>query len=287
MGLKANFEETPTLLAPPSYLDSTSDDDVQLSSRQESHRNTNIAPRYIAWKLILRTLIVSAQTTALQDLDQEEERAAALLDVLSNIRLVSRLLYSVSMSLLLPMYFAEYLKAIQATVYSTNLQSSSLDQPCRETRVLDHYISYRIQRRHIASQSSLLLNNDDIESDQCQVSRDLFKWFQPQTYMEDEIGKVLHSSAAPSNAVRFEDLLVRFHFTRAAITLPFAVESTPLSSSTSAPAIVRKECVSLDRASNEPVFVTAHRLFDQLNRFIFVRKTHGSKTWYEIVGQTG
>ncbi|KAJ1030601.1 hypothetical protein NDA16_001509 [Ustilago loliicola] len=209
MGLKANFEETPTLLAPPSYLDSTSENGVEMTPSKGSQRNANIAPHYIAWKLILRTLIGSAQTPALDDLDQEEEQATALLEVLCNVRLVSRLLYSVSMSLLRPMYFPEYLKAIQATVYSTNLQSSSLDHPCRETRVLDHYISYRIQRRHLASQSSLLLNNDDIESDQHQVSQDLFKWLQPQTYMEDEIGKALNSSTAPSNGVLFQDLLVK------------------------------------------------------------------------------
>lgn len=287
MGLKANFEETPTLLAPPSYLDSTSDNDLDPKLSQRSQRSTNIAPQYIAWKLILETLLGSTQTTALDDLDQEEEQATALLEVLCNVRLVSRLLYSVSMSLLRPMFFPEYLKAIQATVYSTNLKSNSLDHPCRETRVLDHYISYRIQRRHLASQSSLLLNNDDIESDQRQVSQDLFKWLQPQTYMEDEIGKALNPNTAPSNGVNFQDLLVKFRFTRAAVTLPFAVETMSHSSSTSAPTIVRKECVVVDRASNEPVFVTAQRLLDQLNRLVFVRKTLGSKAWYEIVGQTG
>ncbi|SPO20598.1 uncharacterized protein UTRI_00074 [Ustilago trichophora] len=286
MGLKANFEETPTLLAPPSYLDSTTVNENKTSAKGHG-RHTNIAPHYTAWKLIIASFLGSAQTGALDDIDREEEQATALLEVLCNLRPVSRLLYSVSMSILRPMYFPEYLKAIQATVYSTNLTQQSLDQPCRETRVLDHYISYRINRRHLASRSSLLLNNDDLESDHRQVSQDLFKWLQPQTYMEDEIGKALSTSAAPSNGVRFQDLLVRFRFTRASITLPFLVDSTSVRSATSAPTIVRKECVAVDRASNEPVFVTAHKLLDLLSQLVFVRKTHDEQAWYELVGQTG
>lgn len=285
MGLKANFEEAPTLLAPPSYLDSTSGDDPG-STITGHRRHTNIAPQYEAWKLILTAFLGSSQTTSLDDLDEEEEQANALLEVLCNVRLVSRLLYSVSMSLLRPMYFSEYLKAIQATVYSTNLSQQSLDRPCRETRVLDHYISYRINRRHLACRSSLLLNNDDLESDHRQMTQDLFKWLQPQTYMEDEIGKALDTSARTSNGVRFQDLLVKFRFTRAGITLPFLVDSTSSRSATSAPTIVRKECVAVDRASNEPVFVTAHKLLDLLDQLVFVRKTQGEKAWYELVGQT-
>ncbi|CDR88290.1 uncharacterized protein SPSC_04117 [Sporisorium scitamineum] len=282
MGLKANLEETPTLLAPPSYLDSTSSEAADGSSR-----TFNIAPHYTTWKLVIGAFLDNASTEAVDDLDKEEEQATALLEVLCNLRLVSRLLYSVSMSLLRPMYFGEYLKAVSATVYSTNLQPHALDQPCRETRVLDHYISYRINRRHLASRSSLLLNNDDIESDQRQVSQDLFKWLQPQTYMEDEIGKALSSSSRVPNGVLFEDLLVRFRFTRAAITLPFLVDSSLVPSATSSPNTVRKECVAVDRASNEPVFVTAHRLLDLLNQLVFVRKTQDGKAWYSLVGQTG
>lgn len=285
MGLKDNFEETPTLLAPPSYLDSTVSDGSAAAS-QGLNRQTNVAPHYIAWKLILTQFLAWAQTSSVDDLDQEEEQATALLEVLCNARLVSRLLYSVSMSLLRPLYFPEYLKAIQATVYSTNLTRQSLDHPCRETRVLDHYISYRINRRHLASRSSLLLNNDDIESNHRQVSQDLFKWLQPQTYMEDEIGKALATSSIPPNGVCFQDLLVKFRFTRAAITLPFRVENTSRSS-TSAPATIRRECIAVDRASNEPVFVTAHKLLDLLNQLVFVRKTQADKSWYELIGQAG
>ncbi|SJX60008.1 uncharacterized protein SRS1_20011 [Sporisorium reilianum f. sp. reilianum] len=283
MGLKANFEETPTLLAPPSYLDSTS----SAPAAAGPSRNTNIAPHYSAWKLIIASLLDNAQTEAVDDLDREEEQATALLEVLCNLRLVSRLLYSVSMSLLRPMYFGEYLQAISATVYSTNLHPRTLDQPCRETRVLDHYVSYRINRRLLASRSSLLLNNDNIESDQRQVSQDLFKWLQPQTYMEDEIGKAMTSPSRVSNGVHFEDLLVRFRFTRAAITLPFLVDSSLVPSATSSPNLVRKECVVVDRASSEPAFVTAHRLLDLLNQLVFVRETQGGKAWYQLVGQTG
>lgn len=245
-----------------------------------------MAPHYTAWKLIIAAFLDNAQTEAVDDLDTEEEQATALLEVLCKLRLVSRLLYSVSMSLLRPMYFGEYRNAISATVYSTNLQVQALDRPCRETRVLDHYISYRINRRHLASRSSLLLNNDDIESDQRQVSQDLFKWLQPQTYMEDEIGKALISSNRVSNGVHFGDLLVRFQFTRAAITLPFLVDSSLVPSAASSPKTVRKECVAVDRGSSEPVFVTAHRLLELLNRLVFVRKTQGGKAWYELVGQT-
>ncbi|GAC93959.1 hypothetical protein PHSY_001528 [Pseudozyma hubeiensis SY62] len=279
----ANFEEAPTLLAPPSYLASTSES----SSEAAAHGRSDIAPRYIAWQIVLTAFLAPVQTDAADDLDKEEESATALLEVLYNVRLVSRLLYSVSMSLLRPMYFPEYLKAISATVYSTNLTRSNLDLPCREMRVLDHYISYRINRRHLATRSSLLLINDDLESDQRQVSQDLFKWLQPQTYMEDEIGKVLSSSDQGSNGARFEDMLVRFHFTRAAITLPFAVESSLVQSATSAPSTVRKECVMVERSSNEPVFITAHRLVDLLKRLVFVRKAYGGKSWYELVGQAG
>ena len=286
MGLKANFEEIPALLAPPSYLDSTDGNDIDSSGKGQC-RNANIAPQYTAWRLIVAALVGSAQTTALNDLDQEEEQATALLEVLCNVRLVSRLLYSVSMSILRPMYFAEYLKAIQATVYSTNLTRASLGQPCRETRVLDHYISYRIQRRYLASMSSLLLNNDDLDSDHRQVSQDLFKWLQPQTYMEDEIGKALSAATRPSNGVLFQDLLVKFRFTRAAITLPFLIDLTSTRSATSALTTVRKECVAVDRASSEPVFVTAHRLLDLLNQLVFVRKTSEDQAWYELVGRTG
>lgn len=283
MGLKANFEETPTLLAPPSYLASTSEP----STGAVVHGRSDIAPRYTAWKVVLTAFLASAHVDASDDLDREEEAATALLEVLCNVRLVSRLLYSVCMSLLRPMYFPEYLKAISATVYSTNLTLSNLDRPCREVRVLDHYISYRINRRHLATRSSLLLINDDLESDQRQVSQDLFKWLQPQTYMEDEIGKVLSSSAYAFNGVHFEDVLVRFQFTRAAITLPFVVDSSMAQSATSTPSTVRKECVVVDRLSNEPVFVTAHRLVDVLKQLVFVRKAHGGKSWYEAVGQAG
>ncbi|KAJ9477185.1 hypothetical protein PHBOTO_000860 [Pseudozyma hubeiensis] len=283
MGLKANFEETPTLLAPPSYLASTSEP----SSEAVAHGRSDIAPCYTAWKVVLAAFLASAHVDASDDLDREEEAATALLEVLCNVRLVSRLLYSVCMSLLRPMYFPEYLKAISATVYSTNLTLSNLDRPCREVRVLDHYISYRINRRHLATRSSLLLINDDLESDQRQVSQDLFKWLQPQTYMEDEIGKVLSSAAHAFNGVRFEDVLVRFQFTRAAITLPFVVDSSMAQSATSTPSTVRKECVVVDRLSNEPVFVTAHRLVDLLKHLVFVRKAHGGKSWYEVVGQAG
>lgn len=285
MGLKANFEETPTLLAPPSYLDSTTSAAAAGAPSQNS--NINIAPHYTAWDLVVAAFLDGAQTEAVHDLDKEEAQATALLEVLCNLRLVSRLLYSVSMSRLRPMYFGEYLKAISATVYSTNLQPHLLDRPCRETRVLDHYISYRINRRHLAARSSLLLNNDDIESDQRQVLQDLFKWLQPQTYMEDEIGRALSSSRRVSNGVQFEDLLVRFRFTRAAITLPFLIDSSSVPSATSSPNIVRKECVAVDRASSEPVFVTAHRLLDLLNQLVFVRKAQGDKAWYQLVGQTG
>lgn len=286
MGLKANFEETPTLLAPPSYLASTSDPNTTPTPVRPG--NADIAPRYTAWKLVLATCLGQARSNAVDDdLDKEEEQATALLEVLCNLRLVSRLLYAVSMSLLRPMYFPDYLQAISATVYSTNLTPTSLDQPCREMRVLDHYISYRVNRRHLASRSSLLLINDDLESDQRQVSQDLFKWLQPQTYMEDEIGKALHSSDRISNGVHFEDLLVRFKFTRAAITLPFLVDSSVVQSSTSSVQTVRKECAAVDRASNEPVFVTAHRLLEVLNRLVFVRKVQGGKAWYQVVGQAG
>lgn len=287
MGLKANFEETPTLLAPPSYLESTSHNHSDPSAAG-SLQHINIAPRYTAWKLILSSFLNSIQTIAVDDLDREEAQASALAQVLCHIRLVSRLLYSVSMSLLRPMYFPEYLKAIPSTVYSTNLTLHTLDHPCRETRVLDHYISYRIHRRRLASQSSLLLNNDDMESDHRQVLQDLFKWLQPQTYMEDEIGKALETSIRPSNGVRFRDLLVRFRFTRAAITLPFLIDKTlGRSSDASRPSVVRKEVVTVDRAANEPVFVTAHNLLHLLNRLVLVRKTHGETVWYEVGTQTG
>lgn len=190
------------------------------------------------------------------------------------------------MSLLRPMYFPDYLKEIQATVYSTNLSRQSLEHPRRETRVLDHYISYRINRRFLATRSSLLLNNDDLESDHRQVSQDLFKWLQPQTFIEDEIGKSLGQSSDSLHGVRFPDLLVKFRFTRAGITLPFRLDTSPAQLATSAPTIVRKECVVVDRPVNEPVFVTAHRLLDSLNRLALARKTHELKAWYEIVGQT-
>ncbi|ETS63257.1 hypothetical protein PaG_01532 [Moesziomyces aphidis] len=285
MTLKSNFEEIPTLLAPPSYLDSTATDD-QVSEKDLLHPRTNIAPRYTAWKLVLEAFIGTAYRAAPDDLDEEERRATALREVLCNVRLVSRLLYSVSMTLLRTRFFPEYLDAIRATVYSTNLSRQSLDHPCRETRVLDHYISYRINRRFLASQSSLLLNDDDAESDQRQVSQDLFKWLQPQTYIEDEIGKALDAGATPSNGVQFGDLLVRFQFTRASITLPFSVDAGSSRSAASAPTIVRKECVAVDRASNEPVFVTAHRLLDQLQSLVFVRKTQSGKAWYELVGRS-
>ena len=185
------------------------------------------------------------------------------------------------------MYFPDYLKEIQATVYSTTLSRQSLDHPCRETRVLDHYVSYRINRRFLATRSSLLLNNDDLDSGHRQVSQDLFKWLQPQTFIEDEIGKALGGSSNLSHAVRFQDLLVRFRFTRAGITLPFRLDPAPAQLATSAPTIVRKECVVVDRPVNEPVFVTAHRLLASLNRLALVRKTHEDKAWYEIVGQNG
>ncbi|EST09638.1 hypothetical protein PSEUBRA_000004 [Kalmanozyma brasiliensis GHG001] len=284
MGLKANFEETPTLLAPPSYVDSTSDSNAHTIAKGQSR---DIAPRYSAWKLIFSTFLGTARFSTLDDLDQEEEQATVFYELLCNLRRVSRLFYSVSMSLLRPMFFPEYLDAISATVYSTNLSRHALDQPCRETRVLDHYISYRINRRHLASRSSLLLNNDDLESDHRQVSQDLFKWLQPQTYMEDEIGKALRSSTQALSDVHFEDLLVRFHFTRAAITLPFLIDSSLAQSSASTPHTVRKECVAVDRVSSEPVFVTAHKLLDQLNDLVFVRKAHAGKTWYELVGHAG
>lgn len=281
MGLKSNFEETPSLVAPPSYLDSTSNND------RSQYQNSNIAPHYTAWKLILSAYLRTSQNGVGNNLDEEEDAASALLEALCNLRLVSRLLYSVSMSLLRPLYFPEYLEAIQATLYSTNLQQESLDRPCREMRVLDHYISYRINRRFLAARSSLLLNNDDAESDHRQVSQDLFKWLQPQTYMEDEIGKALAASATPFNGVHFQDLLVRFRFTRAGITLPFRVDSSSAQSSASSPTVVRKEVVAVERAAKEAVFVTAHRLLDLLNQLVFVRQTRGSKVWYELVGQTG
>ncbi|KIS71577.1 uncharacterized protein UMAG_12081 [Mycosarcoma maydis] len=283
MGLRANFEETPTLLAPPSYLVSTSG----FETESAANGRIDIAPYHTAWKLILAAILRSVQIHAVDDPDKEEEQAETLVGVLCNLRLVSRLVYSVSMSLLRPMYFPEYLKAISSTVYSTGLTHSSLDQPCRETRVLDHYISYRISRRHLASRSSLLLINDDAESDQRQMLQDLFKWLQPQTYIEDEIGKALNSSSRASNAVQFEDLLVKFRFTRAAITLPFLVDASLVQSATSMPITVRKECVALDRASSESIFVTAHRLLDQLNKLVFVRKTQAGKAWYILVGETG
>ncbi len=285
MTLKSNFEEIPALLAPPSYLDSTATDD-QVAEKGLLHPRTNIAPRYTAWKLVLDAFIGTAYRAAPDDLDEEERRATALREVLCNVRLVSRLLYSVSMALLRTRFFPEYLDAIRATVYSTNLGRQSLDHPCRETRVLDHYISYRINRRFLASQSSLLLNDDDAELDHRQVSQDLFKWLQPQTYIEDEIGKALEAGTAIANGVQFCDLLVRFQFTRASITLPFSVDAASNRSAASAPTIIRKECVAVDRASSEPVFVTAHRLLDQLQSLVFVRKAHSGKAWYELVGRS-
>lgn len=93
MTLKSNFEETPTLLAPPSYLDSTSETHLD-STAATHHRYSDIAPHYIAWKLILTQFLGSFQVTPLDDIDQEEDRATALLEVLCNLRLVSRLLYS-------------------------------------------------------------------------------------------------------------------------------------------------------------------------------------------------
>jgi len=93
MTLKSNFEETPTLLAPPSYLDSTSETQLD-STAGAHHRYSDVAPHYIAWKLILTRILGSFQVTPLDDLDQEENRATALLEVLCNLRLVSRLLYS-------------------------------------------------------------------------------------------------------------------------------------------------------------------------------------------------
>ncbi len=104
--------------------------------------------------------------------------------------------------------------------------------------------------------------------------------------MEDEIGKAIGTSSHPSNGVHFQDLLVRFRFTRAAITLPFLMDGASSRAASTTPTTVRKECVAVERASSEPVFVTAHRLLDLLNRLVFVRKMHAGKAWYEIVGQS-
>jgi hypothetical protein len=141
-------------------------------------------------------------------------------------------------------------------------------------RVLDHFISYQINRRVLCLQSTLLLNNEDLDSDHRQVTQDLFSWLQPQTFIEDEIGKTLSAY----HSIRFQDLLVRFQFTKAAVTLP-----CPIDVQSPSVGVYRKECLDITRAQNEPVSITAHRLVSKLRQLHFIRQTQNNVSWYQLV----
>ncbi|PWY99088.1 hypothetical protein BCV70DRAFT_123937 [Testicularia cyperi] len=274
MSLKANFEQIPTLLLPPpSYQDSRKDGRIQLHQGSPASVVDGLhdGARFVVWRRVIRHYL-----TLVSGYEPDEE-AARCLELLNEVRFVSRLVYNAVMNLMRARYTAAYLQHVRFPLYSTGLSSANIQIPRRETRVLDHFVVYEVNRRYLSSQDSLLLNNDDSETDHRQVEQDLFGWLQPQTFLEDQLG----SGLPPTHAVQLEHLLVRFQFTRAAVTLPACTDPRVASRVS----VFRKEFFAISRPRDEPIFVTADRLMRELKRLVFVRKHLGGQVYYELVGE--
>lgn len=263
MSLKRIFEQPP-----PSYHESAYGTQHELP-QYDPTRSPAVAPLFLVWKRVL--------TLYLRQAVDEEDEAERCLELLQSFRSVSRLLYGVSMSILRARHITSYLQRIKLPVYATNLSLDSFDLPLRERRVLDHFVAYQVNRASLLQQSSLLLNNEDSETEHQQVDQDLFGWLQPQTFLEDEICKAL----PPQHSVRFQDVLVRFHYSKAAITLPCQLDSTSRPSA----AVFRKEYAGITRPKEEAINITAARLSQELNQLVFARVGHGASMSYQLIGR--